>query len=178
MIHIHLARQEANGERIDQGGREASTVEALRLLIQAELAFGATITEVSATRLALETQIFDFVDLTAFSGSPEEMRPLHEAVALYLEAADREDLVSDGIIAQLQRLPQGQGFVPRVLSMVAPMVLGRARLALAFMIPMGVTNELELRAGVTMPLADLVAAFELVEETGLSFAQVLEATQA
>ena len=171
MITLQLARRR-DGQHFDQGSRQESIRGAMAVLIQSELAFGADVTDVSATRLALETRVFGCIDSTVFEGSAEEMAPLLQAVALVLEADSHEDLVFANIMAQLERIPTG--FVPRTLDMVAPLVLGRARLAVAFMIPMGITDPQDLELGAGLPLGDLVAAFELASETGLSFRTVVE----
>lgn len=172
MIRITMSR-DRDGEHFDQGSRQEAPLEALRVLVQAELGFGAEITEASGSRLVVVTRVLACVDTTIFEGTPEEMEALNQTAYYYLAACQEQDTVMEGVLADLARLPNNAGGNPLIISMAAPMLMGRNRLALASMRAMGIADEHDLAAGMLMGLGDLFSAFQLMEENpGMSLAAV------
>lgn len=163
MIQVTMSRDK-DGQHYDQGSREMSPLDALRILTTSELAFGGNITEASGTQITIITRVMGCVDTSIFAGSQEEMRPLNEAAYYYLRACERETTVMDGVLAELARMPNGAGGNPLILSLAAPMVMGRNRLALAAMLALGISAEGDIAAGMLMGLEDLFAAFQLMQE--------------
>ncbi|OPZ89454.1 MAG: hypothetical protein BWY75_01149 [bacterium ADurb.Bin425] len=171
MIRITMCR-DRDGEHFDQGSREEQPLQALRTMVEAELAFGGNITEATGTRITIVTRVFSCVDTSVFEGSLEEMQPLNQAVYYYLQACERQDEVMQGILADLARLPNGQGGSPLIISMAAPMLIGQNRLCRSSMLALGITDEHDLAAGQLLGLRNLFAAIELMQETGMSLAAV------
>ncbi len=139
MIRITMTRDRGS-EHFDQGSREETPMSALRTLVRSELAFGGDVTEATGTRLTVVTRVLRCVDTTIFEGSLEDMAVLNQTVYFYLQAAQEKDLVIEGVLADLARIPDGKGGVPLIITMAAPMLIGRNRLALATMRALGITD--------------------------------------
>lgn len=181
MIRVHIARDRdfgrPNQQHHDQGTYQESVFEALRRLVMAELRFGARVTHVSPTQLHLVTMCLGDRDTTEFSGSEEEMRPLHTAVRIYHERGERRLVVCTELIEMLDRLPHGTAADPGFQRFVMPFVTCENGLQLALLVPLGVTDEADLRLGAGMRLDDVLAAVELMQSNpGTTFREVVQAT--
>lgn len=176
MIRISMTR-DRDAEHFDQGSRMEGPIEALRTLVRAELAFGGDVVEATGTRLTVVTRVLSCVDTTIFEGTAEEMAVLNQTVYFYLQACQEQDTVMEGVLADLARLPNGQGGVPLIINLAAPMLMGRNRLALATMMALGITEESEIAAGMLMGMDDLLAAYALMQENpGMTLADISAAT--
>ncbi|MCA9804877.1 MAG: hypothetical protein KC777_23065 [Cyanobacteria bacterium HKST-UBA02] len=175
MIRITMSR-DRDGEHFDQGSRQETPMEALRVLVQAELAYGGEITEASGTRLVVVARVLACVDTTIFEGTAAEMTALNQTAYYYLAACQEHDTVMEGVLADLARLPNNAGGNPLIISMAAPMLMGRNRLAYASMRALGITDEHDVAAGMLLGLGDFFSALELMEENpGMSLADVSQA---
>ena len=178
MIRVHIARDRDFGrsdqQHCDQGTYEETVFEALRRLVMAELRFGASVTHLSPTELHLVTRVLGDRDTTEFTGSEEEMRPLLAAVDIYRRNCRPELVVCTQLIEMLDRLPHGTAADPGFQSLVMPFATVENGLQLALLVPLGITDEEDLRVGAAMRLDDVAAAVELMQTVpGTRFRDVL-----
>jgi hypothetical protein len=178
MIRVHIARDRdfghPNSQHVDQGTTERTVFEALRRLVMAELRFGASVTHVAPTEIHLVTRMLGDRDTTEFSGSEEEMRPLLTAVEIYRRNCQPQLVVRTELIEMLERLPHGTAADRGFQQLVMPFATVENGLQLALLVPLGITDEEDLRVGASMRLDDVAAALELMQSVpGTAFRDVL-----
>jgi hypothetical protein len=174
MITLNLERHD--GPRMtSQSTRQEDPLSALNFLVQAELAFGARITDLSSTRLRLETQVCGVLDVTELLGSEEEMRSLVDMANCYELAMNYETLVTGGAAEDYCRLMAGRAaYSGTILNLGAPMFIGASRLRLAVMLALGYRDEADLALASRLTLAELMTVFELLNESpGTGFGQLV-----
>ncbi len=148
---------------------------ALEFMVRWDLGCAGEITDAdpAGTRLTIVSGPPDCLDTTIYQGSAEEMAILNQTVHFYLLACQEQDTVIDGVLADLARVPDGRGSVPFYINLLAPMVMGRNRLALATMFAIGITNARDISAGMQMNLRDLMAAYGLMQENpGMTLVEI------
>jgi len=178
MIRVHIATDRDFGtsdqRHLDQGVYEETTFVALRRLVMAELRFGASVTHLSPTELHLVTRTLGDRDTTEFTGSEAEMRPLLRAVDIYHRNCRPSLVVCTELIAMLERLPHGTAADRGFQQLVMPFATVENGLQLALLVPLGITDEEDLRLGAAMRLDDVAAAVELMQSVpGTAFRDVL-----
>lgn len=108
MIQVHLER---DGQVMDD--RKRSEQDALSVLLNSELGFGGTVIEFTDERIVTKTRVMGCVDVSAFTGTVEEMKNLVLVTAI--GATLRESLLSgdniDKLAARINQFAQGSPFL-------------------------------------------------------------------
>lgn len=173
MITIEQCR-DRDGEHFPDEPRQEEKLKALSRMVEVDLLWGASIKEITPTRIVTITRVLACVDTAIYTGSEEEMYPLVECVYYYLKAAEQEDQVMDAVMQELDSWPRQIGRRPFYLMAAGGMVIGNKRMQMALMMAMGITDPAETQAGLHMPVKDLFAVFELMRDCpGVSFMEML-----
>lgn len=160
MITRQMVRQR-DEEVFDLGAHDIPGEAALRSLVVYELGYGGIVIDVSPTHLIVRTQVLGSIDTTMFNGTEEEMRPLLEASAIVMEQVCNDQLSYDRIM----RITGGS---PLLIHLGADQLIGQARLQMAILHGIGVTDENDVRTCLELDMRDMVAAMELSETEGLT----------
>lgn len=164
MITLNLERHR-DGQRLSQGVRQETPAEALSFLVRSELAFGASILDMTETHLHLETRLCDMVDVTYIDGSAEDMRTLVDMVVFYQLACNREDLAHGGAASEYCRLiSRNAAYSGVILNLGAPIFVGRSRLRIAVMLAHGYRDESDLALAASLSLEDLMALLSMLAD--------------
>lgn len=172
MITVELGRRKDGETSVNT--RKMNSHDALALLIECELAWGAEIIEAGQNLLVVETSIMHMVDTTKFSGDHEEMKPLLELAYYYnLGAANqtRVDKIVDAVTDEFMQLPD-RNRTPLIAQMVGPLLIGRTRLKTAALLALGISPE-NIKSYIEHTLDDIVAAIQLQAEGTCSFDEAI-----
>jgi len=173
MIKLTLGRTKTNDVCPTQV-REETPANALKFLLESELAFGTQIVTLEPTKIELVTHVMHCIDTSLIEGPAEEMKPLYETCQYYLAACHFDEISQENVFNTLSTINNGQGILPLHLVMAGGMLLGDSRLRVAFLLGLGMREEAEIKQLATYPLKDLVAAYQLQQETpGKSLAELL-----
>lgn len=159
------------------GEYEQSTAEALKSMVVYELGYGGVITELSPTKVVVETHIFGGTkDTTIFEGPKEEMELIVKAAAhhaaLIGDEASRNVLIEKSVDF-LGTLPKEVGGLPLFIAMTAPMIMGEMSTVAALLASVGITDPEVVKTLVPISLKDLMAAVELYHETGMPLPEIV-----
>gem|GEM_PF-1724307 len=178
MITVNTGRQDPYGYQ-DFGSSQRTVGQALIHLLSAELGFGGQVVDISDTKVVVHTSIFNYTDVSEFGGSTEEMIPLLQAVYFFLRGLNEHgSRMREQVNEQIGKIfgDEDGRVKPLFLSMAAPMMLGQARVRVAMLLSLGVTDVSDINATQGMELGDIVAIWELSQsESDMSFQEVLAA---
>jgi hypothetical protein len=169
--------RERGRERFDQDTLTfTNPLEAVLHVVKAELAFGGQITEVSATRVVLQTRVFDTYDTSIVTGTDEELRPLLTLAYYHTQAlAEHPGEIAAGAAQTAARMSGALGGCPGFLSLTAPILLGRNQIKTSLLLACGIEDPESIQQLVQQRLEDLVAAFQLQADGVCSFQEALAA---
>lgn len=162
------------------GEYEQSAAEALESMVVYELGCGGFVTDLSPTKVVVETHVFGGTkDTTIFEGPEEEMefivRVAAHHAALMSDETSRNALIEKAVDF-LGTLPKEIGGVPLYIAAMAPLFMGGSSASAALLFAVGIT-DLEvvkaLKALAPISLKDLVAAVELYRETGAPLPKIV-----
>lgn len=159
------------------GGYEESATKALNTMVVHELGFGGFVTDLSLTRVVVETDIFGGTkDTTIFEGSKEEMEFIVKVAAHH--AALMSDEASRNVLIEkaadfLGTLPKEVGGLPLYIAMMTPFLLGGPSASVALLSAVGITDPEVVKTLMPISLKDLMAAIELYRETGTPLPEIV-----
>lgn len=84
---IRITNERWNGAQCPSTNDERPVDRALISLVKYELGYGGVITQLTKTKIVVNTRILNCSDIVTFEGSENDMRPLVEAASLYCQAA-------------------------------------------------------------------------------------------
>lgn len=163
------------------GECEQSPVKALESFVVYELGYGGFVTDLSPTKVTVETHIFGGTkDTTIFEGSREEMELIVKVaathVAIMSDETSRNALI-ERAVDLLGTLPKEIGGLPIYIEMTTPLLIGGPSASVALLFGAGITNpETDpevVKALLQIPLKDLMAAVELYWETGTPLLEIV-----
>ncbi len=176
MIKITAYRKKEGMGKHELGSpHEQPLLEALKSLVVYELGYGGFATEITTTRVVVETRVMSCLDTTIFEGSAKEMEPIVTVAALHTLIAGkcRETLINK-TSEVLGNLPEGARGVPFYIAATAPMILGEFSVKPAVMFGMGIIDEADLKAGMNLSTKDLFEVLELKQENpGVSLKDII-----
>lgn len=156
---------------------ECTSTKALESMVIYELGFGGYVTDISRTRVVVNTEILRCKDRTVFEGPAEEMDFLVNVAAHH--AATMGEKESRSVLVEnagkfLGALPDNIGGVPLYISMMAPFLMGNPSAKVALLFAAGMTDPETVRQIIPISLKDLFAAVELHRETGTPIVEIVE----
>lgn len=164
-----------NGELHNFGTHEVSAQKALETLVVWELGYSGFVTDISPTKVVVETHIFSCKDTTILEGSEEEMQ-LIVRVAVYhsllMSNEKNRSTLIDRTADFLGTLPKEIGGLPLYISIVAPMLIGGSSASIALLLAVGITDLETVKILRAIQLKDLVAAVQLHYETGIPLTEI------
>lgn len=174
MILVTLGRRRGGYDRCpEQTLTFDDPLEALDHLVSAELAYGGQITCVTDWCVTVRTEVYGCQDTTVYTGPATQMRLLVD-VATLTRVVDHQyhNTIMDAAVDMTDRLPRHMGRIPRMLSLVAPLVFGEARLRMLVMLASGIGRD-DLEAGTRHSVSDLIAALQLARDGSCTFREAL-----
>lgn len=177
MIRISSYRKKPGMDQICFGSWDVTEARALEGMIIRELGFGGSVTELTATRLVVETRIFQDLDTVVFEGSEEEMAFLVRVAAyhdLVTSDPDSRDVLVEKTADFLGDLPDGCRGNAFFITHLAPLFMGAATTSAALLMAAGITEVELLNRLKRIILKDLVAAVNIHRETGTSLLDIIE----
>lgn len=128
-------------------------------LIRFELGFGGTVTHITPTKVVVQTPVFGKMDVTAFEGGKEEMRPLVEGTQVFhsLKGVAAESYTAQAL--ELLRRADG-GFRPLDVVMFGPM-LGSMGYVKPTLLSLICSEPSQMEAALKQPIEEVVAAVEM-----------------
>lgn len=170
MITIRSLRN--NGELSEAAEQKRTILSALVRLAKFELGFGGRVIGLSESELCVQTGVFNCIDVTVFSGTPEEMNPLIQLAYFYQEVNGLGASRNKAVVDQIRRV-SGGAFID--LSMLAPLLTGGHQLKTAIMLACGIRERQEMQAGLdsVLDIENFVAAADLVREGHCSLTEAL-----
>lgn len=173
MIKMTLGRTKPN-DICPTIEREETTANALKFLLESELAFGTQIVTLEPTKIKMITHVLHCEDTSVLEGPAEEMKPLYEVCQYYVIACSFDEVSHELSFMQLSAINGGNGVLPLHAAMAGGMLMGQNRLKIAFLLGLGVKDEAEIKQLAEYELGDLVAAYQLQLETpGKSLTELL-----
>jgi len=167
MITVSQTRQKGQRVHVQATLLFATPLEAAAHLANVELRFGGQIVEAEATRLKIETPIFNDLDTAVIEGPTEEMSLLLQLAYYHLLAGEKhQDLIFATAAA-----PEFESTL--LFTLAAPMLVGVSRIKVAMLLACGITNEEDLVVGVKADLVDIAAAIQFAQEGVCSFREAL-----
>jgi len=163
MIKVTLGRTNS-GHVCKPQHREENAATALSLLVNCELAWGATIMVCEPTRIETKTIVLHCVDTTVLEGTIEEMESLYEICIYYLAGCQHDEIAMESAFNKLSQINNGEGVLPLHLAMAGGKLVGENRIKIALLLGCGIKEKAELETLVPYSLGDLVAALQLKQE--------------
>lgn len=176
MIKCTNLRDKGQGVK-NLGEYEQSAERALASMVVYELGCGGFVTDLSPTKVVVETHIFGGTkDTTIFNGPKEEMELIvkvaaHHA-ALMSDETSRSTLVEKAVDF-LETLPKEIGGLPLYIAMTTPFIMGGLSAAVALLFAVGITDLEVVKGLAPISLKDLVAAVELYRETDTPLPEIV-----
>ncbi|MGB4768324.1 MAG: hypothetical protein WBP22_03635 [Candidatus Saccharimonas sp.] len=167
-----------SGPRQDTIVREKKVGDSLISLVRFELGWGGQVIEMTETRITTRTPIFDFIDITTFEGSIDEMRVLVVATSLFYELQDDDTLKSRATQGALNTISHlREGLSPRNIKDFGP-VLANGEFVKAALVGAMCTDPALLETILLRPIDDVADAIEMgldANEMGVALELLTEA---
>lgn len=175
MIRRTNLRDKGCGEKY-QDKCEQSAKDALNSMVVFELGYGGFVTDLSPTKVVVETHILSTKDTTIFEGSKKEMELIVKVaahhVAIMSDETSRNTLVKKSVDF-LGNLPKEIGGVPLYIAMMSPFLMGGPSTAVALLFAVGITDPEVVKTLAPISLKNLMAAVELHLETGAPLPEIV-----
>lgn len=126
---IKMISKRDNGGHISSIESERSVATALLILVNDEIGFSGRLTQVEPTAVTVTTHVFGAVDVTEFTGTEEEMKPLYQAAVIDTIMQDEKSKIhgqgpSKSEIGLLMKITKGN---PLLLNLGTGFFLGGPR---------------------------------------------------
>lgn len=166
-----LVTQTRNGEKLDS--REKPLSKALSLLINCELAFGGLITELTDTKVSVQTQVFDCLDVSTFTGTVDEMKSLIKA-SVYAAAITPQMYEGQGLEWTARNAMEMTRGSPLLISLATGMFAGEgiANMVRVALISDGMVERVPDLLKIKS--TSLAAMLELQIEEGINYDELME----
>lgn len=180
----YAQKRDKQGEIFHFATQQRTSSQARAAMVVYELGFGATVVELTPTRIVLQTRILGDIDTVTLEGSAEEMRDTVVTAAYYAMTSDRQDQITEAALGMLDtslgESKYRKGMSPFILKMASPLIIGHTRVALAAMLAAGIEDESQIayglsitkRGGMARGLTDFLAVLELAIELGTTLQEV------
>jgi hypothetical protein len=155
---------------------EETPNDALQSMVLGELAFRGTVTDLSATRVAIETSLLGFTDTTVLEGSENEMEFIVGVTAAYVVLGTNSDAratIVNSASTFLGRLPERCRGVPLIISMLAPALIGSPMARAALYAAINASPEV-VQSSPHLSLEDLLQVILLHRETGTPIHEIVQ----
>lgn len=139
-------------------------------LVAHELGWSGRVTDISPTRIVVETQVMSCLDTTIIEGSEEDMELLVEACVMYLEVLKSASSdYNDALNSKVMAITKGK---PLLIAMGAGLIMGgpRCHLALCSML----RDYTYVNPIMQMKLDDLCAVVMMVRRDGATIKEAME----
>ncbi|OGN04402.1 MAG: hypothetical protein A3B99_04950 [Candidatus Yanofskybacteria bacterium RIFCSPHIGHO2_02_FULL_44_12b] len=176
MIRQTNLRDNGQGMKRDIGGCRRPLMAALESMVVYELGYGGSVTDLSETKVVVETVVLGCKDATIFEGSREEMELIVRVAACH--AVIMGDETSRGAIIErvadfLGTLPSDVGGSPLYISLMAPFLIGGPSTSAALLLGLGITDPVVINTLMPISLKDLMAAVQLHKETDIPLPEIV-----
>ena len=147
MIHYVTDRFESDGRRCMPEGkgpmaeRDQTVADSVVSLVKYELGFGGHPTEVTDTMVTTRTNVFGRYDVTTFTGTKEEMRPLVLACFFWATLNKDKKRMIDFRMDLWEKVMGDQAGVPLLICNFEPIVSGQAIAKQICLFLIGQNNE-------------------------------------
>lgn len=172
----YAQKRDKQGEIFNFVTQQRTSNQARAAMVVYELGFGATVVQLTPSRIVLQTRIFGDIDTVTLEGSAEEMRDCVLTAAYYAMTRERQEQITEAALGMLATTlganKHRKGMTPLILKMASPLIIGHTRVALAAMLAAGIEDESEIayglsitkRGGMARGLIDFLAVLELAVE--------------
>lgn len=167
MIKVESIRNNG-GEDYRYPDQERTTASAFVSLVRFELGYGATLLDLSLTKVQVRTQVLAATDVVTFTGSEEEMRPLVAAAVIFfrdLSVEEANKIFMDRTWKQLQQLersfnPGSEGVRAGFCAWFGPLLMNQPKAKIAAIAICGFEAE-DTKKALSLPEADFYSLCEL-----------------
>jgi hypothetical protein len=155
---------------------EQKMPEALRSLVVYEMGYGGMVTDLSFTRVVIDTHIMSCHDRTIFEGAEDEMAWLVKVAGCHALLMGDETYHKALMEHGADVMEKVTGGSPLLCAFTAPFIIGEGATRGALLLAAGVHDETLVTKLAPLSLKELMALVELHIETGEPFEQVVAQT--
>lgn len=151
---------------IGQGEFHVSVQDARDRHLMADFLRGGSVVELDSTHVVVRTEYPDYTNLIALSGSYEDMEPLCEIAKLWSAASVKYPNEAVELAIQESRKLFNEDDIREVpfVSTLATSAIGSARLRIAAMLAVGITEKQDVRHGLTLRIDELIEGIKRSKE--------------
>jgi hypothetical protein len=170
---IKVSQERDNGGPCPTITRDHSVADAFERLSVFEVGFGGHIVELTEDRVVVHTRVLMCFDVTTFTGTPEEMRPLvHFAAAALTLLEHKRDAFVNGVVKDLKTLSCGGK--PFIVATFGATLFGGRLAKGALMLMMEVSDKETVDRMSQLDLKDMSALTLMVVETKTPIAEAID----